>query len=184
MGARRPARPLCGDARRRRGGQRFRTWRWDPGGEWADRRLGAARDDGNGGWATARPRPARDGAGAVRRAAGAGAGHPDPVGHRRRGSADACGGCCAAQRLGRGQGPVSDRQPSSGPGSRDGRRDAVPGAGRIDARAQRGRDAMVGAGGGVHAVGRGSAGAAVFFRYPAAATRRGRTKKLDPGVGS
>lgn len=184
MGARRPARPLCRHACRRRGGQRLRVRRRSSGGRRTDHRLGPARDDGAGGRATARSRPARDGAGAVRRASSAGAGHPDPAGHRRRGSADAGGGGCAAQRLGRSQGPVPDRQPAPGSGGGDRRRDAVPGAGRGDALAQCGRNAMVGAGGGVHAVGRGRAGAAVFFRDPAATTWRGRAEKLDTGVGS
>lgn len=184
MGARRPARPLCGDACRRRGGQRFRARGRDPGGGWADRCLGVARDDGAGGRAAARPRLARDWLGAIRRAAGAGAGHPDPTGDRRGGSADAGGGSGAAQRLGRGQGPVTDGEPASGLGGGNGGRHVVPGAGRGDAGAQRGRDAMVGAGGGFHAAGRGRAGAAVFFRDPAAATRRGRAENLGSGVGS
>ncbi len=184
MGTRRSARPLCDDTYRCRVGQRIRARRWVSGGRRTHRRLGAARDDGARSRSTARSRPARDGAGAVRRAAGAGAGHSDPAGYRRRGPADAGGGDCSAQRLGRGQGAVPDRQPAPGPGGGDGRRDAVHGAGRRDAGVECGRDAMVGAGGGVHAAGRGRVGAAVFFRDPAAATRRGRTEKLDPGVGS
>lgn len=184
MEARRRARPLRGNDSRRRCGERLRARCRPSGSRGADHRVGAARHDGAGGGAATWTGPARNGAGTVGPANGAGTGHSDASRDRRGGVADASGRGSVGERLGWGEGPVPDRQPSPGTSGRDRRGDAVPGTCWRDTSTQCCRDAMVGAVGGLNPVGRGSAGAAFFFRHPAAATWRGRTEDLDTGVGS